>query len=229
VKPSPLLFIALLGGWMAATLAPATRAATQLSLDEVHGAPGSKVEIPIRLTSDTAIGAAQFDLQFQTDRVKFEGAAAAGSLYAVRSTPLGAGRWRVVLYSLSSKRLTNGVLARLAASIPADAPTGPSAVALSNAELASDLAAPIAGVQLVSGQVIIGSEAPPRFTATRLLSAGQIQVVLSAASGRSYVLQSSSNLRDWSNLSTNVAVAGAVTLNLNAANQHQFYRAVVGR
>ena len=57
------------------------------------------------------------------------------------------------------------------------------------------------------------------------LPGGQVRFDFTGASGRSYVIQASTNLTDWQNLRTNVGVAGPISFIDSFANfTRRFYR-----
>ena len=57
------------------------------------------------------------------------------------------------------------------------------------------------------------------------LPGGQMQFDFTGASGRSYVIQASTNLTDWQNIRTNIGLAGPITFTDSFANfTRRFYR-----
>ena len=57
------------------------------------------------------------------------------------------------------------------------------------------------------------------------LSGGQMQFDFTGASGRSYVIQASTNLTDWQNIRTNVGLTGPITFTDSFTDfTRRFYR-----
>jgi calcineurin-like phosphoesterase family protein/Big-like domain-containing protein len=79
----------------------------------------------------------------------------------------------------------------------------------------------------VEVEAVIPVSEPATFTSTRLLSNGRLQVVLAGQPGRSYLLQSSSNLVHWNDFFTRSNLPNtSVTILLDVTNAQQFFRAV---
>ncbi len=72
------------------------------------------------------------------------------------------------------------------------------------------------------------ASAPPAQLELQQQPGGGLSMNLTGQSGQQYVIQASSDLVHWQNISTNTAVGGYITIPLpsNLTNQTQFYRAV---
>jgi hypothetical protein len=79
----------------------------------------------------------------------------------------------------------------------------------------------------VEVEALIPVSEPATFTSARLLSSGRLQVIMAGKTGRSYLLQSSTNLVEWHDVLTRSNLSNpVVSFLLDVTNASQFFRAV---
>jgi hypothetical protein len=209
-----------------------TFGAVQLSIGSNTGSPGSTVSVPSSLSSDTNVVAVQYDVLFNSTNLNSDapvaGNAQAGSVIA--SSLLNPGTRRVVLYSPANAALTNGILANLLFSIATNAPAGVSSLTLTNVIFANAQAGRVQSPTLVPGIVTVSLTAPARFGTILLSTNGAVQFNVLGADNLAYVIQTSTNLMQWVDLSTNVVTGGAINFtDTNVSHfRYRFYRVRTG-
>ncbi len=211
---------------------PRTFCAIQLSIGSTTGNPGSTVSVPSSLSSDTNVVAVQYDVLFNSTNLNSDapvaGTAQAGSVIA--SSLLNPGTRRVVLYSPTNAALTNGILANLVFSIATNAPAGVTSLTLTNVIFANAQAARVQSPTLVPGFVTVSLTAPARFGTILLSTNGAVQFNVLGIDTVTYVIQTSTNLMQWVDLSTNVVSGGAINFtDTNVSHfRYRFYRVRTG-
>jgi len=207
------------------------RAEPTLSVGNTFGVPGSTGIVPNVFTSDTNIVALQYDLIFEPARLT-AGPATGGDALAnhlLGSSSPGPGIRRVLVYSLSNARLTNGVLADLVFSIATNAPTGTTSITLTNAIFANEQGERVEAVRLISGTLVVAVAIPAHLGAIVVSTNGQARFQITGTENRRYLIQASTNLVQWTDLSTIAAAPGAVEFTDSTATNFsfRFYRAVL--
>ena len=207
--------------------------AVQLSIGTNTGYPGSTVSVPSSLSSDTNVVAVQYDVLFNSTNLNADaplsGNAQTGSVIA--SGLLSPGTRRVVLYSPTNAALTNGILANLIFSISTNAPAGVTSLTLTNVIFANAQAGRVQSPTLVPGFVTVSLTAPARFGTILLSTNGAVQFNVLGINTVTYVIQTSTNLMQWVDLSTNVASGGAINFRDTNVSQfrYRFYRVKTGQ
>jgi hypothetical protein len=206
--------------------------APQVSIGSNSGVPGASVSLPSSLSSDTNIVAVQYDIIFNPATLSSTGADTGGAQpnHVVATALLNQATRRVVLYSPSNVSLTNGLLANLVFSIATNAPPGVSSVLITNAIFANAQAAQIQPAGLTSGFVLTLA-APARFGSILLSTNGLVQFQVFGSFNQAYVIQASTNLLQWTDVSTNTSVVGEIdfTDNTTSRFRYKFYRVRLGQ
>lgn len=210
---------------------PFVDAATNVSVGNAAGVPGTTATVSVNLTSDTPVTAVQFDLLYDATKLTSGPALGGNALtgHEVASSEPATGTRRVVLYSLASAPLKNGALVNVPFTIPANAIEEVVGLSLTNVVLANAAGNAVTPVASTAGSLTISFTAPARFDAVTRAVDGRVQFQLIGTPGRSYVIQTSPDLAAWSNLSTNALPAGGFVnySDSTATNApRRFYRAV---
>src|SRR5262249_29913827 len=184
--------------------------------------PGSSVSVANSLSSNTNIVAVQYDVLFNASLLSSDSVVAGNVLngHVLASSLLNPQTRRVVLYSMSNAQLTNGILANLVFSIATNAPVGSSSLILTNAIFANARGDRVAPVSLLPGSVTISLTTPARFGTILLSTNGTVQFDIIGTPNLTYIIQASTNLTQWLDVSTNVATGG--TINFTDYNAIQF-------
>lgn len=202
---------------------------TTITIGNGSGLSGTTVLVPVQFQTDANVVALQFEVRFDTTRLS-SGAATAGSAlngHLVNSAETTPGSHRVVIYSLANARLTNGILVSIPFTIAPNATSGTATLSVTNVILADASAAAVGLINLAAGGLSI--TAPARLGAIVRANDGNVQFQLTGAGGRSYVVQGSIDLVQWSNLSTNVATGTVASFTDTTALNfpRRFYRALL--
>src|SRR5687768_7729305 len=205
-------------------------AATEFSLGQVTGQPGSTVSVPLNFSSSTPVVAAQFEILFDPARLSAGPITASGPFGQVVdfSTP-SPGLRRVVVYSLINTSLDPGLLLNVPFTVLGAAPEGTAPLRLANVLAANAQANPVQPLTLRDGAVIISSALPAQFVSI-IREGSSVRLRLTGTEARSYVIQRSSDLITWLPVSTNTVVGGAIEFTQpTSANTQRFYRAVLAQ
>ncbi len=206
--------------------------APQLSVGNTNGVPGAAVSVASRIAGDTNIVAAQYDIVFNPATLNSTDATAMGAQpnHLVASALLNQSTRRVVLYSPANAALTNGVLANLVFSIASNAPPGVSSVLITNAILANAQGNQVQPAGLASG-FVLSLAAPARFGSIFLSTNGAVQFQVFGSISQAYVIQASTNLQQWINVSTNTSLNGEIDFTDSNSGRfgYRFYRVKLGQ
>ncbi len=207
---------------LALFLSPAlvAKGQTLLSVGSAPAYPGATVSVPVSFIRATNVVAAQFDVAFDPSRVA-SGAAQTDPVsprHTVLSREVAPGVRRVLVYSLQNAAITNRNAAYLPFTVsPAEyASSGP--LTPSNGILAKPNGTAVTPLALSSGTVFVRP--------VNLLPDGRVQFFLPATPDQRYLIQASTDLEHWINISTNVATGTFLDLvDVDAANYpYRFYR-----
>lgn len=102
-------------------------AQTELRVEFAHGSEGDTVQLPISFQSEGSQVALQFDLTFDPLRLALDEPAIAetiGTDHILASNDLGAGHWRIVIYSPTNALLDTGLVAHLPVTVRPNPPIG---------------------------------------------------------------------------------------------------------
>lgn len=204
-----------------------TRGAPQLSVGNTNGLPGASVSLSTTISTDTNVVGAQYDIVFNPATLSSTDATDGGAQpsHHVASALVSAATRRIVLYSPSNAALTNGLLASLMFSIASNAPPGVSSLLITNAILANRQGLPIQPGGLAPG-FVLSLAAPARFGSIFLATNGAVQFQVFGSINQAYVIQGSTNLVQWIDVSTNTALAGEIDFTdpNTGRSQARFYR-----
>lgn len=199
-----------------------------ISVGVSSGAPGGSASVPVYLSGNISGVALQFDLLFDPARIAAASAVSVADPNHVLVTgqPTN-GVLRIVLYSLSNAQLGSGTLIDFQMAILPGAPEGPLVLAVTNAVMADITGASVQPIALQSGLLTISVGAGSQLTLIGRLVNGQVQLQLSGPANKRYILQSSPDLSNWINVSTNVLTGGLISLTDSppANGSQRFYRA----
>ncbi|MBL9136994.1 MAG: hypothetical protein JNK85_14075 [Verrucomicrobiales bacterium] len=213
---------------VATLVSSAGHAATLIALGTAGAGPGETAMVPVRLQSDSAQVALQFDIRFDPAQLRPGTAltlSGATTTVALSSSPQ-AGLQRIVVYTRDGSALGTGDIANLTWYVPPNAGPSQATLSVTNA-IVSDRSATAAPVVSTSNGVItIRSDTAPVLQDATVV-AGQFVVRLLGQSGKPYRLQSSSDLIQWNEVGQGSPVDGVMTFRdpiLPNRNQ-RFYRA----
>lgn len=191
-------------------------------------APGGNASLPVVLAGNSSGVALQFDLVFDPTQVTAAAATpSAGVTHLLATSQPASGTLRVVLYSLANAQLKDGLLLGLQLSVSPVAVEAPVAIQITNALLADVTGIAVTPLALQPGVLTISAGAGAKLGLLVRATDGQIQFQLTGPADKRYVIQGSSDLSQWQNLSTNVLVGGQVTISDGSATNavRRFYRA----
>jgi hypothetical protein len=206
-------------------LAPSLLAGTLVEVAHVRGFPGATVAVPVLIAGNEAFTAAQFEVGFDPSRSTAQPVSlgSASTNHVIRSRVVAPGIQRTVLYSPTNARIaaTNtSLLAVLAFALAAEERAGSGPLTPQGLVLSGPGGNLLSPVTAVAGSI--------SFVPILINEAGQAQFFLSATSGTQYLVQASTNLLDWVDLYSAVAVGNYLDLTDDRAPLHtqRFYRAV---
>ncbi len=209
----------------------AADAAPGLSTGNTTNLAGSTVTVPFSFTGATNVVALQFDVTLD-GAVLGSGAAVAGAatgMHSINSTSLSNSARRVVVYSITNAFLQNGEVVNVPISISALALESTTGLTISNAILADINGQTVQPVTLTPGSIHISTALPARLGSVLRAPNGQAQFSVVGGNQRSYLIQASTNLTQWTSISTNTTSSGLINFfDSNASNYPiRFYRAIV--
>ncbi len=181
-------------------------AGTSLTVPQVAGYPGLTVSVPVHLTRATNVTAGQFDVAFDSTKV----IASAPELnygapgHVLRSREIAPGVRRVLFYSLNNTVASNRVTTAMPFTLPANERTGSGPIVPGNVKLSRPDASEVAPVTAIPGEVFV----VPAYVQPN----GRAQFFFSSQAGTNYVVQASTDLQNWTNLSTNTATSDFLDL-----------------
>lgn len=202
------------------------RAETRLSAGVLRGFPGATVEVPLRLKLDSnappVVVALQADLRFDAGRAQPAVASRGGaaSNHFVISRTAAAGVYRLLIYSPANRSLTNGVVASIPFTIASGSGLANVPLTFSNVVVSGPVGGSVNVARsdgaIVMSQVYRGPD-------------GTVDYYLNVQPDQRYVIQASTNLVNWENVSTNESPDTLLFLvDQDAPNHpHRFYRALL--
>jgi Cohesin domain len=206
--------------------------APQLSVGNTNGVPGASVSVATMIASDTNVVAVQYDIVFNPATLISTDATAGGAQpnHQVASALVNQSTRRMVLYSPANAALTNGVLANLVFTIASNAPPGVSSLLITNAIFANAQGNQVQPGGLASG-FVLSLAAPARFGSIFLSTNGAVQFQVFGSISQAYVIQASTNLLQWINVSTNTSLNGEIDFTDNNGGRfgYRFYRVKLGQ
>ncbi len=216
------LQLVLLIGLAAWRTNPAS-AQTILSVGNVPAFPGATASVPITLRQPgREVVAAQFDLAYNAAKVVAGAPVATARLagHTVRSREIAPGVWRTLIYSMSNTNWagTNGPLVRMPFTVSPQETVGSGPLTPGNEILARADGSALVPDGVRSGAIFVRP--------VNLLPDGTVQFFLPSTNDQRYVIQATTNLVDWVNLSTNLATSEFLSqVDIDAANRpYRFYR-----
>ncbi len=220
LRPRSSGFVKL--GLIAGVLIPirAVPAEATVSVGYTPAYPGSTVAVPIQISRATNVVAAQYDVAFDPNKVS--GSAPELALgapdHVFRSREVSPGVYRVLLYSLNNAVTSNRVAASMPFSVPSEERNGSGPIAPRNAMLVRPDATAMAPVRTLAGAVFVRPVNP--------LPDGTVQLFMPSQEGTNFVVQATTDLVQWTHISTNVATGELLNLlDLDASNHpFHFYR-----
>jgi len=176
------------------------------------GAPGSTVSLPFVIQADSNIVALQFDVQFDPARFASQAAVAGSDAtnHLADSEPQPAGTRRVILYSTTNAPLNDGIVVAAPFTIALDAPDGFYPVSLTNVIFSNGSGERVRLSHGVTGYLVVGTNSPPAWLHFPEFTGGRARFILTGLPEADYRIEASTNLTDWTSLSTNLAHGGAV-------------------
>jgi hypothetical protein len=204
-----------------------SRAASLLSVDNAPGYPGATVPLTIRMAHTTNVVGAQFDLNFNPDKVA-SGPMLPGGGFSnniVRSREVAPGVRRVIAYSLLNKPITitnSGVIGNVPFVVSSSERIGSGPISATNVILARGDATAVSPVAVSAGQIFLRP--------VNALPDGKVEFFLSSQADQLYLIQATTNFLNWVNL-TNITAFGDFMdlMDPDAASYpYRFYRSVPG-
>ena len=210
--------------WLA--FANLTVCATSLTVGNVPGYPGTTVSVPITLAKATNMAGMQFDLAYNAGKVS-SGAPVFGralSNYVVRSREVSPGVWRFLFYSRSNSTLTvtnYSSVVTMPFYVAAGERSGSGPINPASAVLGHSDGSPLLPVTVQAGAIFVRT--------LNVQSNGSAEFFLASEADQRYLIQASTNLVDWVNISTNLALGNFMDLvDLDSPNYpHRYYRSAL--
>jgi hypothetical protein len=204
--------------------------APQITVAPSSGPPAGSATVPINLSGNTVGVGVQLDVKYDGGTLSL-GTPTGGSALStqlVTSSQLTNGMVRIVIYSLGNTLLGNGTLVNLPFNISPGAVAGPINIGLTNVMMADAGANSLTPVLLQPGALNVSFGAGARLGGFTRGSNGRVQFQLTATPDQKFVIQTSFDLIQWYNLSTNVVFGGMINLTDTPATNYpsQFYRAL---
>lgn len=198
--------------------------AVAISAGRVRGIPARPVPLPLGLAHAGQLAAVQFDLRFDPARlIGGELAGRSATNAVLRWRQIAPGEYRVLLHGNGTTSVPSQVaMGDLLVTVPAGLELGGGgAVVITNVVASSLRATALAPIHREDGSV----EVRP----IDLGPDGSVDFLLSTASDESYIVQATTDLVGWVNISTNSALQGyVVARDAEATNfPARFYRAVL--
>ena len=196
---------------------------TSLSVGNAPGYPGGTVSVPVglRQSAGNAV-AAQFDVAFNAGKVSAADSLGTARLanHTVKSREIAPGVRRTLVYSLSNTKVpgTNGPIVQVPFTVSLQETIGSGPLALGNVVLANADGTALTPVSLSAGAIFVRP--------VNLLPDGHVQLFLQSTQDQRYIIQATTNLVNWVNISTNTATGDFMNLlDMNAAGlPYRFYR-----
>jgi hypothetical protein len=214
---------------VASFMPPASFAQTSLNVANVPGYPGAMVSVPVslrntecRMMHAECVVAAQFDVAFNVGKVNAGGAVGTTRLanHTVKSREIAPGVRRTLVYSLNNTNFagTDGAIVNLPFTVSLQETVSSGPLTPGNVILARPDGTAVVPVSLSAGTIFVRP--------VNLLPNGHVQFFLYSTEGERYIIQATTNLVDWVNISTNTATSSFMDLvDIDAASYpFRFYR-----
>jgi len=197
-RQKQLMAIALTAAWF---IPDGASAQTSLSVGNVPGYPGATVTVPVNLRRGGNVVATQFDVAFNPGKVSALEVLRGERLtnHVIRSRQIAPGVERVLIYSLNNAKLpaTNATAASLPFTVSPTEYVSSGPLTPQNVILAQADGAAATPVSVNSGTIFVRPVNP--------LPNGSVQFFLPSAPDEIYAIQASTNLVEWTDISTNTA------------------------
>lgn len=198
----------------------------QIAIQTARGFPGETILLPINARRLTNVAAMQFDVNYSSARVSVAPPVSGlpSGPHRFLSREVSPGIHRILIFSNQNSPLTNrGTLAYLPVSVPANEYVGSGPIPMAGAVLAGSGGIAMKPISTVGGNVFVA----PVFRQPE----GNVSFFLPSEVDQLYIIQASTNLVDWMNLSTNSSPSSFLDLldpDLTIYPQ-RFYRANLAR
>ena len=195
---------------------------TALIVGNVPGYPGTTVSVPVNVRHSSTAVATEFDVAFNSGKVSALEALRGERLtnHVIRSRQIAPGVERVLIYSLSNAKLpaTNATVASLPFAVSPTEYVSSGPLTPQNVILAKADATAATPVNVNSGTIFVRPVNP--------LPNGAVQFFLPSTPDVRYVTQATTNLVEWTDISTNTASSFYLDLLDPEAPLHpaRFYR-----
>jgi len=199
-------------------------AQTSLTVGTVPGFPGATVPVPVTLRQrgGSSAVAAQFDLAFNSGKISPLTALRGDQLtnHVIRSRQIAPGVERVLIYSRITTAMggINVNLATLPFTVSSSEHTGSGPLTPDRVVLSSAAGTSLPVSSLAAGTIFIQP--------VNVLPNGHVQFFLATEADQRYVIEATTNLINWVNISTNIASGDYMNLvDIDAAKYpYRFYR-----
>lgn len=198
-------------------------AQVSVSVGNAPGYPGGTVSVPVSLRQPAGNAvAAQFDVVFNVNKVSAAGAVGTVRLanHTVKSREIAPGIRRTLVYSLNNTNVpgTNGPIVQMPFTVSPQETIGSGPLTLGNVVLANADGTALTPVGLGAGAIFVRP--------VNLLPDGHVQLFLQSTQDQRYIIQATTNLVNWLNISTNTATGDFMNLlDMNASGlPYRFYR-----
>ncbi len=221
-----LLLVALLG---AVGFPTATARAADLRVVGLSLAPSGAGTLRIELLATVPVVGVQIDLLYPASQATLGPANRGGALgtHVLAAADVAPGRRRFLVYSTRNQPLANGVLAEIPLAHVGAAAQGTFPLLLTNAIVSTPAALPDQPVRLLPAQLVVGTENPPTLSGISFAVEGLVRFNLRGAEGRTYQVQSSVDLLNWTDLQRATVTGGQIVVEDRPSPdpRHRFYRA----
>jgi hypothetical protein len=204
-----------------ASVASPLQAGSFFSIESTRGHPGTTVAVPITLRGETNVVALQADIHFDPATLlpaAINAGTAAANRALASSDPVPGVR-RLLIYSLTSTPMTNGVVAALNFTVQPVANQNALRLSLSNVLLVTAVPAGVPSTNrnglIVINPIFIGANREAGF-------------ILTAPGGETNIIQASTDLLQWTDIGRVVPASTALEFTDTNAPlfARRFYRAV---
>lgn len=190
------------------------------------GYPNVTVQVPVVLRNADEVVAAQFDVAYNSTKVSADlgrGLISRTSNHVVRVRQISPGVQRVLIYSLTNSAIvrSNGGLVQIPFTLAANEFVGSGPIVPTNAFALHGDGTSVVPLDLLPGSVF-----------ARLINRrpdGIVDYFLPTIVDETYLIQASTNLVDWVNISTNLALSSFTQLvdADGASHPYRFYRSAL--
>ncbi|HWD18990.1 MAG TPA: hypothetical protein VHB20_06895 [Verrucomicrobiae bacterium] len=218
--------------WWTLLLARAARAGdVELTVGHVEASRGGTITVPVQIHAGNCAGL-QFDFVYPGTFLwsGYPFTALGGSSPLLLSSLVNSQMRRVVLYSHANTALPQDFEIYLPLTALTNAANTTFQISITGLIAAGADGAAATPTAVTNGALQVVTVAPARFDAPQTGPHGELGLQFTGGVGAAYILQTSTNLVNWSNVSTYLTDGGVIALTFpsTADSASRFYRAQTG-